>query len=401
MKLIKLLLLILLFLIPVGQLGRIPFLLENTFIYPNDILIPILVAIWLVYRLSVKKTFYVPELTKPILLVLAVSALSLLVARAELTTQQFIVSSFYLARLIEYLALYFVIWDVVRQDGNRVFWMRALLLTVLLVVIGGFAQYILVPDFSFAVEYGWDPHVGRLLGTFFDPNFIAGFLSLALALTLSLLTSRQPNYRIALSILAAALFVAIILTFSRSGYLALAAVIGVIGLLRSRWLLMVSIVGFAVAVLMIPRIQERLTEGFEQGQSASFRITSWTNALAVWETSPIIGVGYNAYRYSQDRLGLVNLEKSGNAGAGADSSMLFILATTGVVGGLAWLYLLWRIIGVAWRDLPRGDLGLALLASLCALAIHSQFVNSFFFIWIMLWFWLLVGLTQAEVDSRD
>lgn len=399
MRLVELELLAILLLTPLGQLGRIPFILENTYIYPNDLLIPLVLVTWLIYRLTIRRTLFLPKLTWPILIVLVVSGISLLAAKSQLSNQEFIVSSLYLVRLVLYLSLYFITWDVVRERKNWHFWKVALLVTAFLVALTGFVQFVLVPDFSFAAQYGWDPHQGRLLGTFFDPNFIGGFLSLALALTLSIL-GRETRYKWTLTTLAVTLFVAIILTFSRSSYLALAGVILVIGIFRSRWLLILGVIAFASALVLVPRIQERLTEGIDPGESASFRLTSWGNALSVWETSPVIGVGYNTYRYAQDRLGLVPLEQSGNAGAGSDSSALFILATTGVVGVAAWSYLILAMIRLSWRNMRRGgQFGLAILAGGAALALHSQFVNSFFFIWIMAWWWMTVGLMEAETDG--
>ena len=249
-------------------------------------------------------------------------------------------------------------------------------------------------------KYGWDPHVGRLLGSFFDPNFMGGFLSLVLALVLSLLTSKKGYYRGLLTVFAAGLFIAIILTFSRSSYLALAGVVFVIGLFRARWLIVIGTAAFLVALLFIPRIEARITEGPSPGDSAYFRFITWGNALKVFESSPITGVGFNSYRYAQERLNIAPTDLAGNSGAGSDSSSLLVLATTGVLGFSAFLYLLFRIAQLGWRNMRRGgDIGLALLASLAGLALHSQFVNSFFYIWIMAWFWILVGLTEGEREE--
>lgn len=400
MRLVELLLLAVLLATPIGQLGRIPFVFERAYIYPNDILIPLLIVVWLVYRLAVRKSFPLPKLTLPIALVLVVSGFSLLLAANELAGNELLVSGLYLVRLIEYISLYFVARDIVRERGTLLFWQVALIGTAVLVAVTGFIQYIYIPDFSFAAQYGWDPHIGRLLGTFFDPNFIGGFLSLALALVLALASGKLRNFRTTLFIIAAVLFVAIILTFSRSAYLALGAVVLVIGLFRTRWLMFLGIAAFVTALVFVPRIQERLTEGIDAGESGSYRIISWNNAITVWQSSPIFGVGYNSYRYAQDRLGIVSAEQSGNAGAGSDSSMLFVLATTGAVGLLAWSYLMLRLSVLSIKNIRRGgDLGLALLASLGALAFHSQFINSLFFIWIMMWLWILVGLMESETDA--
>ncbi len=94
-------------------------------------------------------------------------------------------------------------------------------------------------------------------------------------------------------------------------------------------------------------------------------------------------------------------------GAGADSSWLFILATTGVVGLMAYLA---SYIGLGWmaikaygrsqEPLVRGW-SLAFGAVLISLGVASQFNNALFYTWILEIFWVLGGLTVALAERRS
>ena len=48
-------------------------------------------------------------------------------------------------------------------------------------------------------------------------------------------------------------------------------------------------------------------------------------------------------------------------------------------------------------------IGLVVAASLIALLAHSQFVNSLLYPWVLIWFWILVGISEAkeEVSTKS
>ncbi|MFH1694146.1 MAG: hypothetical protein ABH880_00035, partial [Patescibacteria group bacterium] len=73
--------------------------------------------------------------------------------------------------------------------------------------------------------------------------------------------------------------------------------------------------------------------------------------------------------------------QGGHSGAGSDSSLLFVLATTGVFGLAAYL----AIFTLALQK------NTCLLACLGALAVNSLFVNSLFYSAIMVFLWVLLA----------
>jgi hypothetical protein len=72
------------------------------------------------------------------------------------------------------------------------------------------------------------------------------------------------------------------------------------------------------------------------------------------------------------------------AAAGMDSSLLFVAATTGIIGAAAYIYLLFSMI-------RNGKKSRFYIASFAALLVHSLFVNSLFYPWVMIWMWILTG----------
>ncbi|MGA1047546.1 MAG: hypothetical protein ACO3UU_06025, partial [Minisyncoccia bacterium] len=96
-------------------------------------------------------------------------------------------SILYWVRLAAYMSLLFPLIDYRSQDPERVdnqLWYMVFISAIILSILG-FIQLILFPDFSFMAQYGWDPHQGRLLSTWYDPNFLGGFLGLAAIIILS------------------------------------------------------------------------------------------------------------------------------------------------------------------------------------------------------------------------
>jgi O-antigen ligase len=400
-KIIQIFLILIILTLPLGQLGRIPVGLENVTIYLTDVLIPLAIFTWLIFSLAIRKKIYLPPLGTLLIIFIVFVLVSLINGTRWLSETESMISSLYLIRWVGYLSLYFISWDLAKNYPSLTrYFPQLLLLTGLAVAILGFIQVILVPDFSeMAAREGWDPHQGRLLSTFFDPNFVGGFLVLAFILGVSyLLSVSDRRKKFLLSFAGILMFSAIVLTFSRSTLLSFIVGVSLIGLLKSRKILATATVVFLIATLFIPRLQERLMGAFSLDATAKARLESWERAAQVLGDNPILGIGYNSYRYAQDRHGFFeysDLTFGGHSGAGTDSSLLLVLVTTGIVGFLVYLLLMTGLLKLAW-EMKKHPLGLTLFIGTISLIIHSQFVNSLFYPQIIIWFWILAGLTIAK-----
>ena len=394
-----------------GQLVRIPIGSEGVLL-PNDILLPGLAAGWLWNGMLAKRVrFPASPLSWPIATMLAVFVLTFIGGLSQfpfLTGREQLVSALYIVRWAEYALLLFIIADVVRTEatGKRLLW--TLFGAAGIVTVLGFIQLKLFPNFSSMVPQGWDPHIGRMLSTWFDPNFLGGFLSFIAVIAGALALLAKGRSSVALWAFAAFLSVGVVLTFSRSGYAAFIAGVFVLTFLRSKRLFLLFVVVAGLVVTTVPRVHDRVVGAFNVDETAKTRIVSWKNALTVYADHPVFGIGYNTYRYVQVDYGFQKDAADHSAG-GSDSSLLTILVTTGPVGLLAFCWMLWAYASIAWKSFKKGTtplirgLGLGALAAMASVVAHSFFINSLLFPHMMetiaVTFGILIGLRALEART--
>ncbi len=383
-----------LILFPLGQLLRIPpqsTKLSEVHFFLTDVAAACMVVLWLGWKWFKKSKFLVPPLTKPILLFATCCLLSLLVNTSLLSGREELIAGLYLVRWVVYAGLYFVIYDLIHNPKIKISNFK-IQIPNLLIGVGvatatlGLLQYIFIPDTRFLEKYGWDPHLYRVIGTFFDPGFLGAILVLTLILIVALDWEKKNRLLIFAGII---VYLALALTYSRASYLAYLTGMGTIAWFKKspKFFLTVFLVG-AVTVFLLPRPEGEGVR-LERESTIKYRIINWKQSLTIAQKNPVFGVGFNAYRYAQRRYGFLDIPEwqVTHAGAGADSSLLFILATTGIVGISFYLWLWWKIFKTR---------GLIILASAFALLVHSTFVNSLLYPWLMAWMWILLGGTKNE-----
>lgn len=406
MKLVKLLYLSILIALPLGQFARVPLGLGfSGGVYIYDLLLPLMLGLWLVWKLGEEKEFRLPPLSGRIVLFTALAAISLLSSLRYLSNlTEFLVAALYLWRWLMYAGLYFVGVDLLRRfPGLRRKNYQVLNIGTVLFAVAGLLQFIFFSDFSQYVSHGWDPHYYRVLSTFFDPNFAGLYLTLGFVLLSSrfLHKSYEANRSYFAGILGLGiLLMAIVLTFSRSTYLAFAAAVGFLGLLKSRKLLFAMMLAGVLAFVFIPRVQTRVIGAIQLDETTRLRLQDYSKTWKIVKDNPVLGVGFNTFRYIQEDYGYFRDDRGvnqpgGHAGAGADNSFLFLWATTGIGGLLAYLWLLWGQFRLGWER-RQNWAGLALAASVVTVVAHTQFVNALFYPWIMAWIWVLTALVASN-----
>lgn len=411
MQFTKFLLYFSLILLPLGQLTRLPIAGGDVAVYLNDLLLPLLWFSWLSCSLVIRKKLHLPPLTSWIFLFVAIAIISLINGVRYVGYSNVLVGGLYLWRFVMYAGIYFVVHDLSHEIKKS---FTGTIINLLLFGQGIFAalgllQFVLFPDFSKYVAHGWDPHYYRVLSTFFDPNFAGIYLVLGLTLLLSLVIL-HPQTRTMLNFAACSLIIAaIILTFSRSAYLAFMTAVGFLGLLRSRRLLLVMMFLALLAFLFIPKVQRRVLEGINLDQTARARLVNWGKTFTIIKDHPVLGVGFNTFRYVKEQYGFFRdtrgvEQESGHSGAGSDSSLLFAWATTGILGLLAYLGLILSVWRQGWRNYRKSQglsqvVGLSLVVSIPALVLDSWFVNSLFYPWVMLWVWVIAGSLKFKMKS--
>jgi len=282
------------------------------------------------------------------------------------TTDQLVKSSLYPLRWFAYAGFFFFAQNL---KGDLKPYLKA---SILLITVIGLLQYIFLPDVSFLAASGWDDHFFRLTFPFLDPGFTGIILLLGILLFLD-------------SPLVMIIFVAFLLTYSRASYLGYLVAFVILGVMRKSP--KIFVVAALALFLFIPLLPTSSGEGTKLARENSIvaRIKNWKESVAVWQSSPIVGVGFNAYRYK------VGMEDQSHSG-GADSSLLLVLATTGVLGGLGYL----GVIREMWA-MGRNDRIFA--AFFGAVLAHSWFNNTLFYAPVMFLLWVLLGSIRKNLPA--
>jgi len=400
-----------------GELGRLPDWTGLPYLI-NDLFLPFLIVVWGLKKIALQRNFKVPPLLLPILTWIAIAIISLLINSSWLSGSEIKESALYLIRFVEYFSLYVITVDEVEQDKkNRNLLIASMVVGALLVSFFGFLQLKYYPSFYDLnmMEEGWDPHIGRLLSTWFDPNFIGGFLAFVICILFGMGISDIKNRKTPLLIIAAIVLVpALYLTYSRSAYLACGIGILVITALKSKKLFLFGMLGIAILFVTLGKAQERFLDLWESAKSilikdgfnsyfnpdatSRLRVDSWQNAIAIIKENFWFGCGYNAYKYMSWKLGIIaDIEE--HSSTGSDSSILNIFATTGIFGLLAYLWFYFKALVVSIQNRSDGY-NLGMVGGLIALLAHSTFVNSLLFSHILIFFWIGLGLIREKSPTR-
>lgn len=378
------LLLFLLFVIfPFGQLFKLE-LFKSINLHALDLIVALLVGYFFLKR----NKYTWPVFTRPLVSFWIVAAFSLLLGATKFNLFPVLTGALYLIRFIVYSSLYFVVdWLIKKDESLKSRIINSLQIVGISIAVFGLLQYFLFPDIRALKEFGWDPHLYRLFGTFLDPAFTGIMLVFYLLLLISLSMSSGlrkiyivPQFLLGLS--------ALYLTYSRASYLAFLAGLATILIAKGKKkVLVVCVILFALSLLVLPRTQGIGTK-LERTSTIFARLGNYQETVNLISKEPIFGVGFNLYRYASGK----NPET--HSGAGADSSLLFVFATTGIMGLLVYLGLWLKILyqaspGRTFQEVTLFSSGIAVL-------VHSFFSNTLLYPWVIAWLGILMGLQARE-----
>jgi len=233
-------------------------------------------------------------------------------------------------------------------------------------IIFGLIQYFIWPNFTYFNVNQWDPHLYRLVSSFFDPTF-TGLIYLFFFIKIFL--DKKIPYRWPLLIIT---YIALGLTYSRSTYLSLITAFGFISFKKKDIKLFLKIfIIVAVTIFILPRQPGEGTK-LERTSSITAKIENYKQGISLFKQKPIFGIGYN-------NLPLLNKnnDQLSHANSGFDSSLLTIFITTGVIGGTIFIFGLKQLFQQS---------NLTQKTCLIALLIHSLFANSLLYPWILTFF---------------
>lgn len=315
----------------------------------------------------------IPPLWLPIVAFVLIGLVSVFLNRAGVSLWGQGAGLLYLVRYLVYAGLY---WAAATSTIKKESWLTTLYTAGIAMALLGFVQFAWYPNLRNLYYLGWDPHYQRLFSTLLDPNFTG--IILVCTLLLGMARRVGPVAQIAG-------FTALMFTYSRSSYIALIAA-GIVVAATSKPLR--KILGFSAALflallILLPKTGEG--RNLLREASVSARVENARLGLQLFFRSPIFGFGFNTLRYVSPVTGLV----PSHAAAGFDASVIFIIATTGIAGLGVYIWLMVRLIVFSRKEV-------FLLAALAAIFVHSAFVNSLFYPWVLAVLWIWAGTIRAS-----
>lgn len=380
---------------PLGQLGAVS-LGNGIQYYIHDIAILILLIQFFLRGLLSK---HWPRQTSIItiwIIFLGIAGLSLLLHILSTPILESLRGFLYYLRFAAYTAITLV----VVSDKQPQRWLLGLYISGIVISIFGIIQLLMFPGLKPLVGAGWDEHYGRLFSTFFDPNFTGMILVLTLLAGFYYIVhykKKVPYFRISpIWILQLFIAVSIIVTYSRSTYLACATGMFLLFMYTKKIKLFLAVIVIGIMLYIVVPKDVRDVNRITRGVSSIARVENWQYSVNVFLEKPLTGYGFNLLRtrIAQDKpidtYGIISRDASG-----VNSSILFVFITTGFIGGSVYLYWLFKqyMLYHSLRHIRIGIIGTASFAGAC---IFSLFNNGLFYPWILIWLSILLGIGLTE-----
>jgi O-antigen ligase len=283
------------------------------------------------------------------------------------------------------------------------------------VLVGVVLAVVALGQYATGIAF-WNPKLQeqefrRINSTFADPNTFASFLNVGAAFALSYLAARRTRFALWLAALAL-LGSGLLVTFSRSGWLAFGLMVVIWGIAfartpRSGLLFVLALCAGALLVLAAPSALDRL-QNLTGAETLSYRPYLIDVGLQIFREQPLTGLGIGSfqlavttsYAYAYPFFYYITASHTSFVTTAAEQGIPGLVATLGVLATVAvqgYLLAVDRRLPAATRAIAR-----ALLLALFVLVIAGQTTGAFFeepYIWIILG--LAIALRRAALAERS
>lgn len=300
-----------------------------------------------------------------------------------------IYGAFYLLRLTVYTFFVNYVWNFVKLGkSNKKLLLDSLLAVSVISAIFGWIQYFAVPDLKPLYYIGWDMHLYRLAGTFLDPTFLGLIIVFGLLISGErLIEKKNINYLL----ITLFLLISLAFTYARACYLAFGISFILLTILKNKSKkILFLIVGLMAIAIILPTAKNHSIE-LTRTFSISARLNNYKEALTVFSKSPLLGVGFDNMCVARNKY-IGEEPFASHACSGSDSSLLLVLATTGIAGIIIFVSGAYKTIELLLKNKNKY---LAVTAIL-AMFVHSFFSNSLFFPWVMGYLGILIATEVKE-----
>jgi O-antigen ligase len=301
-------------------------------------------------------------------------------------------------RIVSALLIYIVVVDLMREERERRWLLRIIVLSAVVPLMVGLYQ--------FATDTGDQstPGFNRILATFVHPSPYAFFLVQILPLTLLLFAHTQSRVaRVALAVMVPVVLFSIYATQTRGAWIGVIVMVIVLMWYRMRWALILIPLFLAAAYVGVPSIRARVgeaTTGTCQSttycqSSVLWRTKQWERAVRIPSPPELVTVG----------AGLRSVFVT--AGEYTHNEYLRILAETGLFG-LILTFVLYRdlflITRRGYRDAPtpfKRDLMLAFMMVFMSRAVMAGADNLLVITVLEWYFWAFAAVIVVESGAYD
>ncbi len=327
-----------------------------------------------------------PLYIKAGLVFISVALLSLILTPLKLTIPEYLTSFLYVVRFFIFIFLGWLLYSGafpnLAKNSLNILSISGIILAVL-----GLIQLVILPDLRFLKQFGWDPHYFRTVSTFLDPNFLGAYLVLTL-----ILIHKSKKWFFAI------VYLALLTTFSRGAYLAfLISFLTLAFLNRSLKLAIITIMLFLGLMVGFFSYQHQVAEprGINRVESAQFRFSTWQQGWQLFQNHIGLGVGFNTYRYALRTYHLADMTFLQTHGSSTnDSSLLYVAATTGIIGLISYLIFLGSMFAYGVK------INFSLAAGLLGLIAQSFFANTLFYPPILAWLILVAAISPSLANQK-
>ena len=293
----------------------------------------------------------------------------------------------YLFRIVSYYSFANMIYFLSKSGKIKDAILDIVTVSIVYLLFIGIFQLLFFPDLRDLYYAGWDNHLYRFTTTLLDP----GYTSLVLIFGLLLVLGRSSIFPKFMKIILVTLFlIAIVLTFSRAGYLALFIFFLMFFKKYLKWIMLT----FITALIIIFAYPKPHSSGVELYRTFSIisRIDNYKNTYLIFNKYPLFGIGFN--NICSYRLNFLNQDNLiSHSCSGSDSSLLLILSTTGIVGFIVLVSVFYDV----WSSLGAGVYDKLLKYGFLIILVSSFFNNSFFYNFILGIFAVLLGISDKFI----
>lgn len=192
----------------------------------------------------------------------------------------------------------------------------------------------------------------RITSTFSQSNGYSRYLMLLIVFGVAVRRHLTGGYRLALSCVLVGSAASLVLTYTRSAWLATVVGLVVVGFLQNKGIVVGLVVVGVATLLAVPSVAGRFSDLSEESttsdasaNSLSWRLGYWAEILPLANDNPVTGIGLKATEFETDEAKLPH------------NDFLRAYVETGILGLIAYLGLLGAMVRTARRALRRARPG--------------------------------------------